>query len=231
MPDTTTDEAGRSATLCPGRGEREVAGGESRWNLLQNLAAVCTRCRLHEGRSNVVFGEGDRSAELVFIDEAPGLHEDLQGKPLVGAAGNLLTNLLFENRLLRSDVYICNVVKCRSPGGREPLPDEVEACSRFLREQLLLLSPRVIVTLGEVAAGLLLGRTVSISKVAGYRFEAHGATLIPTYHPDTAVRGSLQAMAALRRDLRVAKGVLDGHIATAHEALAELRAGRAATAT
>ncbi|MDP8929453.1 MAG: uracil-DNA glycosylase [Actinomycetota bacterium] len=231
MPDTTADGAGRPATLFAGRGDRGVAGGEPRWDLLQNQAVGCTRCRLHEARSRVVFGEGDCHADLVFIGEAPGLHEDLQGKPFVGAAGNLLTNLLFENRLQRGEVYVCNVVKCRSPGGRQPLVDEVEACSRFLREQLLLLSPRVIVTLGEVATGLMLGRTVSIDKVAGYRFQTNGATLIPTYHPDLAVRGSLQAMAALRRDVRVAKGVLDGRIAAAHEALAELRAGQAATET
>ncbi len=189
------------------------------------------RCRLHETRSRVVFGEGDCRADLVFIGEAPGLHEDLQGRPFVGAAGNLLTHLLFENRLQRSDVYVCNVVKCRSPAGREPFSDEVEACSLFLREQLLLLSPRVIVTLGEVATRVMLGRTVSITKVAGYRFETHGATLIPTYHPDLAVRGSIRAMAALRRDVGIAKGVLDGRIATAHGALAELRSGQAATAT
>lgn len=231
MPYTTTDGAGHPATGFPGRGDREVGAGEPRWNLLQNQAAGCTRCRLHEARNNVVFGEGNYNADLVFIGEAPGLHEDLQGKPLAGASGNLLTNLLFENRLERSEVYICNIVKCRSPGGREPLADEVEACSRFLREQLLLLSPRVIVTLGETATSLMLGRTVSIVKVAGYRFQTHGGTLIPTYHPDLAVRGSLQAMAALRRDVRVAKGVLDGRIATAREALAELRAGQAATAT
>ncbi|MDP8960798.1 MAG: uracil-DNA glycosylase [Actinomycetota bacterium] len=231
MPDTTTDGAGRPGTLFPGRGDREVAGEEPSWNLLQDQAVGCTRCRLHEARSHVVFGEGDCDADLVFIGAAPGLHEDLQGKPFVGAAGNLLTNLLFENRLQRSDVYVCNVVKCRSPGGREPLLDEVEACSRFLRKQLLLLSPRVIVTLGGVATGLMLGRTVAIDKVAGYRFQTHGATLIPTYHPDLAVRGSLQAMGALRRDVRVAKGVLDGRIATAYEALTELRAGQTATET
>lgn len=229
VPEASTEGAGRPETLsrC---GDPRVAGGELRWNLLRNQAAACTRCRLHEARSQVVFGEGDCNADLVFIGEAPGLHEDLQGRPFVGAAGNLLTNLLAENRLQRSDVYMCNIVKCRSQG-RGPLADEVEACSRFLRAQLLLLSPRVIVTLGEVATRLLLGKTVSIHRVAGHRFEFHGATLIPTYHPDGAVRGSLHAMAALRRDFRVARGVLDGRIARAHEALGELRAGQAATTT
>lgn len=231
MPDTSTDGAGHPAMLCQGRGDRDVTVREPRWNLLQNEAAGCVRCRLHETRNRVVFGEGDCKADLVFVGAAPGLHEDLQGKPFVGAAGNLLTNLLCENSLQRGDVYICNVVKCRSPAGREPLSDEVEACSLFLREQLLLLSPRVIVTLGEVAAGVMLGRPVSLAKVAGYRFDTHGATLIPTYHPDLAVRGSIRAMAALRRDVRVAKGVLDGRIASAQGALAELRSGRAAAAT
>lgn len=196
------------------------------WALLQKEAAACTRCHLHDSRTHVVFGEGDPDADLLFVGEAPGRPEDLQGRPFAGAVGNLLTNLLLENGLRRTDVYLCNVVKCRPPLHREPFAEEIEACSPYLREQLLHVSPRVIVTLGALATRLLLGKSVPVAKVAGYRFDAFGATLVPTYHPAEALRGSPQAMTALRRDVRIAKGVLEGRIAPAREALAELRAGR-----
>lgn len=203
--------------------------GQRSWSLLQKEAAACTRCHLRDSRTHVVFGEGEPSADLLFVGEAPGRPEDLQGRPFVGAVGNLLTNLLLENGLRRSDVYLCNVVKCRPPLNREPFAEEIEACSPYLREQLLHVSPTVIVTLGALATRLLLGKSVPVSKIAGYRFEAFGATLVPTYHPAEALRGSPLAMTALRRDVRIAKGVLEGRIAPASEALAELRAGRATT--
>ena len=201
--------------------------GPRPWRELELEVLACTKCSLSDGRSSVVFGDGDLKSKLVFVGEAPGRHEDLQGKPFVGAAGNLLSNLLAEHGVARSDVYIANVIKCRPPGNRDPRPDEIEACSPFLREQLDLIAPRVIVTLGNFATRLLLRKDVPISRVAGYRFDVLGATLIPTFHPAAALRGSPQAMAALRRDVRTAIGVAEGKVASAREALAEMRAKQA----
>src|SRR5438093_12355487 len=116
---------------------------------LAREAAGCTRRRLSDGRTQVVFGVGNPSAELMFIGEAPGFHEDKQGEPFVGAAGQLLTTLLGEIGLRREDVQIVNVLKCRPPGNRDPLPDEIESCTPYLREQIRLVDPRIIMTLGN----------------------------------------------------------------------------------
>ena len=196
------------------------------WADLERDALACVGCRLAEGRTSVVFGDGDPHADLVFVGEAPGRHEDLQGKPFVGAAGNLLASLLTDNGLTREQVYIANVIKCRPPGNRDPQQDEVDACSPFLMEQIESIRPKVIVTLGNFATRLLLKKNVPISKVAGYRFDILDATLVPTFHPAAALRGNPQAMAALRRDVRTAVGVVAGRVATARDALAEMRARR-----
>lgn len=194
------------------------------WDELERQAAACTKCRLHESRTKVVFGDGDRDADLMLVGEAPGRQEDLLGRPFAGAAGNLLTNLLDEAGLARADVYVTNLVKCRPPENREPGLDEIQTCSPYLFGQLALVRPRVIVTLGAFATRLLLRRQVPVARVAGYRFDLNGATVIPTFHPSTALRGNPRAMTSLRRDLRAAKAVLDGRLATAAEALAHLRA-------
>ena len=204
------------------------AAGPRPWLPLQRAASTCTLCRLHETRTHVVFGEGDPEADMVLVGEGPGRNEDLTGRPFVGAAGNLLENLLTQNGLQRDDVYITNVVKCRPPGNRDPLPDEVATCSPYLREQMAHLRPKVIVTLGNVATRLILGKQLPISRVAGYRFDVMGTTLIPTFHPAAALRGSTQAMRALQRDIRLAKAVADGRVASAREALEELRTRQAA---
>src|SRR5207237_3748951 len=127
-------------------------------------AATCTRCRLSAGRTQVVCGVGNPSADLMFIGEAPGFHEDRQGEPFVGAAGQLLTRLLGEIGLRREDVYICNVVKCRPPGNRDPLPDEIEACRPFLAGQIENIEPRVVITLGNFATRVILDKQVSIRR-------------------------------------------------------------------
>src|SRR5438105_13799000 len=121
-------------------------------------AATCTRCRLSSGRTQVVFGVGSPGADLMFIGEAPGFHEDKQGEPFVGAAGQLLTTLLGEIGLRREDVQIVNVIKCRPPGNRDPMPDEIESCAPYLREQLRLVDPRIVVTLGNFATRFVLDR-------------------------------------------------------------------------
>jgi uracil-DNA glycosylase len=197
------------------------------WNALARKAAGCERCDLHETRNHVVYGDGDPRSDLVFIGESPGRHEDLVGRPYVGAGGNLLDNLLQENAIARSDVYVTTLVKCRPPNHRQAEPDEVETCSTHLRDQLNHIRPKVIVTLGAMPSRVILGREVPIAKVAGYRFPVRGATVIPTYGLDDVLKGSPAAMSALRRDVRTAVGVAEGRIPPAEEALT-LRAGAGA---
>ena len=179
---------------------------------LASAAATCTRCRLSKGRTQVVFGVGDPHAGVMFIGEGPGYYEDKQGEPFVGAAGQLLTKLLGEIGLERSDVYITNVVRCRPPGNRDPLPDEIEACTPWLTGTLELVAPRVIVTLGNFATRVILDRAVSISRVRGQRLEIEGRTVIPTFHPAAILHGggeSSSQMAAIRSDFATVRRVLD----------------------
>lgn len=168
-------------------------------------AATCTRCRLAQGRTQVVYGTGNPDADLMFIGEAPGYHEDKQGEPFVGAAGQLLNRMLAEIGIAREDVYIGNVLKCRPPGNRDPYPDETEACRPWLDEQIALIDPRVVVTLGNWATRSILGKQVSISRVRGQRFPWNGRIVIPTFHPAAILHGGGEAsnqMSALRADFR-----------------------------
>lgn len=172
---------------------------------LAGQASGCEKCRLSKGRTKVVFGAGNPRAGLMFVGEAPGFHEDRQGLPFVGAAGALLTNLLQGIELTREQVYIANVLKCRPPGNRDPMPDEVEACSPYLTEQIRLIDPRVICTLGNFATQLLLGRKVGISRVRGQRFDLRGRILVPTFHPAAILRGGRPGagMAEMEEDFRM----------------------------
>jgi uracil-DNA glycosylase len=187
---------------------------DSRTSTLHALAgeaSTCTKCRLSKGRTQVVFGVGDPDADVMFIGEGPGYYEDKQGEPFVGAAGQLLTTLLGEVGLRREDVYIANVVMCRPPGNRDPLPDEIEACHPYLAGQIENIRPRVIVTLGNFATRVILNRPVSISRVRGQRFDIDGRTVVPTFHPAAILHGGGQAspqMAALRSDFGLVKEVL-----------------------
>ena len=179
---------------------------------LSGLAATCTRCRLSQGRTQVVFGVGSPTADIVFVGEGPGYHEDKQGEPFVGAAGQLLTRMLGEIGLRREDVYICNVLKCRPPGNRDPLPDEVVECTPYLQGQIDLIDPSVIVTLGNFATRFVLGRQVSISRVRGQRLHVDGRVVIPTFHPAAILRGGGAAgsqMAALRSDFQEVRAVIE----------------------
>jgi uracil-DNA glycosylase family 4 len=153
--------------------------------------AGCTRCALAGGRTQVVFGSGDPTADLMFVGEAPGFHEDKQGIPFVGAAGKLLDQLLSVIGLVRADVYVCNVLKCRPPGNRDPMPAEIEACEAHLWRQIELIQPRVVATLGNFATKLLSGRPTGITRVHGQEHETtlggRRVLLYPLYHPAAAL--------------------------------------------
>ena len=153
--------------------------------------AGCTRCALADGRTQVVFGSGDPAADLMFVGEAPGFHEDKQGVPFVGAAGKLLDQLLAGIGLTRADVYVANVLKCRPPGNRDPMPDEIEACEGHLWKQIQLIQPRVVATLGNFATKLLSGRPTGITRVHGQEQETtlggRRVLLYPLYHPAAAL--------------------------------------------
>ncbi|MET0834268.1 MAG: uracil-DNA glycosylase [Actinomycetota bacterium] len=150
-------------------------------------AAGCTRCRLHQSRTQVVFGQGDPHADLMFVGEAPGFHEDRQGVPFVGPSGQLLNRLLEGIGLRREDVYICNVVKSRPPQNRDPQPDEIAACRPWLDAQIRLVDPRVVVTLGNFAAKTLLETTTGITRLRGQTYPFQGRVLLPTFHPAAAL--------------------------------------------
>ncbi len=148
----------------------------------------CTRCPLHRGRTNLVFGVGDPDARLMFIGEGPGRDEDLQGEPFVGRAGQLLTRMIAAMGLRRADVYIANIVKCRPPRNRDPEPPEVEACEPFLKAQIRAIQPDVIVTLGKYAAQTLLQVQTPITRMRGQWREYEGIALMPTFHPAYLLR-------------------------------------------
>jgi len=168
-----------------------AAGGSLKLPTLQQVRddlGECTRCKLHKGRSKIVFGVGSPKARLVFVGEAPGEDEDLQGEPFVGKAGQLLTKMINAMGLAREDVYICNTVKCRPPNNRNPEPDELGACEPFLKGQLAALQAEVIVTLGKFAAQALLRDQTAISRLRGEWREYNGIPLMPTFHPAYLLR-------------------------------------------
>jgi DNA polymerase len=175
------------------RGVTEAGGLDSipdLQSLRAHIGPQCTRCKLHTlGRTQVVYGVGNPQARLMFVGEAPGADEDVQGEPFVGRAGQLLTKIIEAIGLNRSDVYIANVIKCRPPGNRNPEPDEVGQCQPFLFRQIDLIQPRVVVALGTFAAHALLGTDTPISRLRG-RVQPfrHGASLIPTFHPAYLLR-------------------------------------------
>lgn len=172
-------------------------------------ASVCTDCRLSETRTNVVFGVGRSDADVMMVGEAPGRNEDLEGEPFVGAAGHLLNRLLAEVGMRRDEVYIANVLKCRPPGNRDPRPDEIESCKGYLRGQLDLVDPKVVMTLGNFATQLLLRTNTGISRMRGrsYRWW-RDKVLIPTFHPAAALRGGERVTDQIREDLDLMRSVL-----------------------
>ncbi len=155
---------------------------------LQKDLVACTRCKLHLQRRNMVFGSGNVDAELVFVGEGPGQEEDNQGIPFVGRAGQLLNRIIAAMGLKREDVYICNIVKCRPPGNRNPTEDEIAACSGFLKMQLDIISPKVICALGRVAAGFLTGKSSPMTILRGRFYDFQGFPVRVTYHPAALLR-------------------------------------------
>jgi DNA polymerase len=169
----------------------------------------CVRCKLHGmGRTQIVFGVGNPNADLMFVGEAPGADEDIQGEPFVGRAGQLLTKIIEAIGLRREDVYIANVLKCRPPGNRNPEPDEVEQCEPFLFRQIDLIKPKVIVALGKFAAQCLLKTNDPITKLRGREYRFRDATLMPTYHPAYLLR-TPSAKREVWQDMKRVKSILE----------------------
>jgi uracil-DNA glycosylase len=163
----------------------------------------CTRCPLHRGRKNIVFGEGNPQARLMFVGEGPGADEDEQGRPFVGKAGQLLTKMIQAMKLEREDVYITNIVKSRPPGNRDPEPEEIAACLPFLEAQIKEISPEVIVALGRISAHTLLNTTEPISVLRGNFRQRGDIAVMPTYHPAFLLRGERQRKAEAWSDLKM----------------------------
>jgi DNA polymerase len=211
MPDTKSVKSPAPAVL-------PIAPVESLFDSLQRiegdtLPAIrdfigdCTRCKLHKGRTKIVFGTGNPKAQLMFVGEGPGRDEDLSGEPFVGRAGKLLTDMIKAMGLQREDVYIANVVKCRPPENRLPERDEIETCSPFLMRQIDVIKPKVICTLGSCSAQTLLQTTQGISRFRGEWFDFRGAKLMPTYHPAYLLRNPA-AKSDVWKDLQKVMAVL-----------------------
>jgi len=178
---------------------------------LQEAALACTRCRLSETRTQVVFSDGAVDARLVVVGEAPGANEDATGLPFVGAAGQFLDLLLAAVDLSRKDtVYICNVLKCRPPGNRNPLPDEIEACTPWLKQQLELVSPRALLAVGTFAAQALTGKQQTLGRLRGAVHAYQGLPVVVTYHPAALLRNAGWTR-AFWDDLQLLREVLDSH--------------------
>jgi DNA polymerase len=183
--------------------------GGTTWEDLRATALACTKCPLAEGRTQVVFGVGDPRASLLFVGEGPGHEEDLAGEPFVGRSGKLLDRLMFEEiGLTRAQCYIANVVKCRPPKNRDPAPVEIESCRPYLEEQIRLINPSVVVTLGNFATRLLLDRTEGIRSLRGSVYPYRSGHLVPTYHPAYVLRAGGEALAEMRADLVRAKRLM-----------------------
>jgi len=169
---------------------------------LERDALGCVACPLAEGRTHVVFGTGKPDADLMLVGEGPGREEDLSGQPFVGRSGRLIERLIAEETgLQRADYYIANVVKCRPPGNRDPLPIEVAACRHYLEDQVELVRPKVVLSVGNFATRTLLSRTEGITQLRGQSYPYRGAVVVPTFHPAAALRGGGVVVAQVRADL------------------------------
>lgn len=167
---------------------RKITSAPETLKVIRNDLGDCRRCRLSGGRKNIVFGSGDPHAKLVFVGEGPGYEEDQRGEPFVGAAGQLLTKIIHAINYTREQVYICNIIKCRPPGNRNPGPDEIKACAPFLERQIAAIKPDLICALGTFAAQTLLETQEPISKLRGSFHQYMGIKLLPTYHPAYLLR-------------------------------------------
>lgn len=197
-PTAAPEDSVPAGILSPAESASPPAPGDSLLKILSDIGD-CRRCRLHEGRTHLVFGVGSETSSLVFVGEGPGADEDAQGIPFVGRAGQLLTQMI-ENTakregipLLREQVYICNVVKCRPPGNRTPEPDEMETCGQFLYRQLLTIRPKAICALGGTAARALTGHKEGVTKMRGNWYQWRDIPVMVTYHPSYLLRAYNQA--------------------------------------
>jgi len=187
-----------------------VMAGETLDAIRLDIGPDCSRCKLHTlGRSQVVFGVGNPDADLMFVGEAPGADEDVQGIPFVGRAGQLLTKIIEAIELKREDVYIANVIKCRPPQNRNPEPDEVEQCEPFLFRQIDVIKPKVIVALGKFGAQTLLRTLEPISRLRGRVFDYRGSKLIPTFHPAYLLRNP-SSKREVWEDMKLVRSLLKG---------------------
>ncbi len=177
---------------------------------LRQFIAGCPRCKLSKARTNIVFGQGNPKAKLMFVGEAPGRDEDEQGLAFVGRAGQLLTKIIEAMGYKRDDVWICNVLKCRPPNNRNPEPDEVASCMPFLDEQIRLIAPRAIVTLGTFAAQAVLGTDEPIGRLRGRWQTARGTRVMPTFHPAFLLR-SPERKKDVWEDMKLVRDYLAGH--------------------
>ena len=185
--------------------------GEALDALRAEIGPDCQRCKLHTlGRRQVVFGVGNPDADLMFVGEAPGGDEDIQGEPFVGRAGQLLTKIIEAIGMKRDDVYIANVIKCRPPGNRNPEPDEVERCEPFLFRQIDIVKPKVIVALGKFAAQSLLKTSDPITRLRGREYRFRAATLIPTFHPAYLLRNP-SSKREVWEDMKKVRALLTQH--------------------
>ncbi|MBU2598932.1 MAG: uracil-DNA glycosylase [Actinobacteria bacterium] len=184
------------------------------WNSLKdvyNEALNCKKCPLHNGRTNVVFGTGSEKADIMFIGEAPGYYEDIQGEPFVGAAGKLLNKLLNSAELKREQVYIANIIKCRPPKNRDPLAEEIDICKDYLYAQIDFINPQLICTLGNFATKLILKKNVGITSVRGKLFKVGGRLVLPIYHPAAALY-TPSYLPSLEEDFITMKKVIEKEI-------------------
>ena len=185
----TRNRAASAPSTAPRQGPPKIQGGEE-YEALRTEVLACTRCRLHENRKTVVFGEGDPKADLMVVGEAPGGEEDRTGRPFVGPAGKLLDKMLGAIGFMRGEVFICNVLKCRPPGNRDPLADEVASCNPYLRKQVELIEPKAICAFGRFAAQTILSTDRSLSRLRGAQHEFMGIPVVVTYHPAALLRNS-----------------------------------------
>ena len=183
-----------SPVAAPPTSAAQAAAVKDTFQIIQDDIGDCTRCRLHEGRNKIVFGDGNPNAKLVFVGEGPGADEDAQGIPFVGRAGQLLTDMIEKTAagegipVKRPDIYICNVVKCRPPGNRAPEADEMATCGQFLERQLRTIQPKAICVLGATASKALLNSTIGITKMRGEWHEWNDIPVMPTFHPSYLLR-------------------------------------------
>jgi len=187
----------------PGLPGADSKAGTMNLDEVRERLGDCKRCKLSNGRRNIVFGDGNPQADILFIGEGPGADEDRQGVPFIGRAGKLLTNIITKGMgLTRKEVYIANIVKCRPPQNRDPEPDEIEACIPFLEAQIRAIQPKVIVALGRVAASALTERPVKITKERGTWLDYRGIPLMPTYHPSYLLRNPPGARRQVWEDIQ-----------------------------